>query len=121
MVERLRAREEPTNAGIPTVGVDVQLALPGADPESRVRLSFHGATPLGTSSGTGEAVHLVDAVFERAEYLEVVEGHLKLLKEVEPGVFRFDPEVTRAQVESTGDKALLHCSNEACVTRARAV
>ena len=33
-VERLRAREEPTNAGIPTVGVDVQLALPGANPDS---------------------------------------------------------------------------------------
>ncbi len=80
MVERLRAREEPTNAGIPTVGVDVQLALPGAAPESRVRLLFHGATPLGTSSGTGEAVHLVDAVFERAEYLEAVERHRKLLQ-----------------------------------------
>ena len=107
MVEHLRAREEPTNAGIPTVGVDVQLALPGAGPESRVRMSFHGATPLGTSSGTGEAVHLVDAVFERAEYLEVVETHLKLLQEVEPGVFAFDPGVTREQVKSTGDEALL--------------
>ena len=107
VVEYLRAREEPTNAGIPTVGVDVQLALPGAGPESRVRLFFHGATPLGTSSGTGEAVHLVDAVFERAEYLEVVEKHLKLLKEVEPGVFSFDSNVTRSQIESSGDKVLL--------------
>jgi len=107
MVERLRAREEPTNAGIPTVGVDVQLALPGANPENRVRLSFHGATPLGTSSGTGEAVHLVDSVFERAEYLEVVDGHLNLLNEVEPGVFSFNTRVTRAQVDATGDKALL--------------
>ncbi len=107
MVEYLRAREEPTNAGIPTVGVDVQLALPGASPGSHVRLFFHGATPLGTSSGTGEAVHLVDAVFERAEYLEVVEKHLKLLKEEEPGVFSFDPRVTRSQIESSGDKDLL--------------
>lgn len=107
MVEHLRAREEPTNAGIPTVGVDVQLALPGADPEHRVRLLFHGSTPLGTSSGTGEAVHLVDAVFERAEYLEVVDGHLNLLKEVEPGVFAFDVGVSRVMIESTGDKALL--------------
>ncbi len=106
-VEHLRAREEPTNAGIPTVGVDMQLALPGADPEHRVRLLFHGATPLGTSSGTGEAVHLVDAVFERAEYLEMVDGHRNLMKEVEPGVFAFDTSVTRAMIESTGDKALL--------------
>ena len=107
LVERLRAREEPTNAGIPTVGVDVQLALPGANPDSRVRLSFHGATPLGTSSGTGEAVHLVDGVFERAEYLEAVERHAQLLKEVEPGVYAFDARVSRSQVESTGDEALL--------------
>ncbi len=106
-IKQLRAREEPTNAGIPTVGVDVQLALPGESPETGVRLSFHGATPLGTSSGTGEAVHLVDRVFERAEYLEVVQQHAQLLKEVEPGVFAFDPGVTRAQVESTGDKGLL--------------
>jgi len=107
IVERLRAREEPTNAGIPTVGVDVQLALPGANPDSRVRLSFHGATPLGTSSGTGEAVHLVDDVFEKAEYLEAVERHAAMVKEVEPGVFAFDNKVTRAQVESTGDEDLL--------------
>jgi enolase len=106
-VERLRAREEPTNAGIPTVGVDVQLALPGGNQGSRVRLSFHGATPLGTSSGTGEAVHLVDATFERAEYLEAVERHAGLLREVEPGVFGFKSEVTRARVESTADEVLL--------------
>jgi len=106
-VERLRAREEPTNAGIPTVGVDVRLALPGAKPGNRVRLSFHGATPLGTSSGTGEAVHLVDAAFELAEYLEAVERHAQLVREVEPGVFAFDSKVTLSQVKSTGDNALL--------------
>jgi enolase len=106
-VERLRAREEPTNAGIPTVGADVLLALPGGRPDSRVRMTFHGSTPLGTSSGTGEAVHLVDAVFERAEFLEAVEGYPQLMKEVEPGVFAFEDKVTRAQVESTGDKSLL--------------
>ncbi len=107
IVERLRAREEPTNAGIPTVGVDVRLALPGGNPESRVRLSFHGATPLGTSSGTGEAVHLVDSVFERAEYVEAVERHAQLVKEIEPGVFAFGAKVSRTQIESTQDKALL--------------
>ena len=106
-IERLRAREEPTNAGIPTVGVDVHLALPGSQPGNNVRMSFHGATPLGTSSGTGEAVHLVDGVFERAEFLEAVEQHASMLWEVEPGVFAFEPRVTRAQVESTGDSALL--------------
>jgi enolase len=106
-VERLRAREEPTNAGIPTVGVDVHLAVPGAQAESRVRMSFHGATPLGTSAGTGEAVHLVDGVFERAEYLEAVEQHAPLMHEVEPGVFAFNSGLSRTRIESTEDEALL--------------
>jgi enolase len=106
-VERLRAREEPTNAGVPTVGVDALFAVPGAKPESRVRMLFHGATPLGTSAGTGEAVHLVDGVFERAEYLEIVDQHAQLLREVEPGVFAFAGNVTRARVESMGDEDLL--------------
>ncbi len=107
LVERLRAREEPTNAGIPTVGVDLELSVPGARPDQCVRLAFHGATPLGTSSGTGEAVHLIDAVFEQAEYTEAVQRHSDLLKEVEPGVFSFEERVTRKQVEALGDKGLL--------------
>ncbi|NIP17154.1 MAG: hypothetical protein GWM87_02575, partial [Xanthomonadales bacterium] len=49
-VARVRAQEEPTNAGIPTVGVDVDLALPGTGADGGVRMSFHGATPLGTSA-----------------------------------------------------------------------
>ncbi|MBT8047447.1 MAG: hypothetical protein KJO92_03480, partial [Gammaproteobacteria bacterium] len=106
-VERLRAREEPTNAGIPTVGVDVHMATPGGKPGSLVRMTFHGATPLGTSSGSAEAVHLVDNAFERAEYLEAVEAHYGLLRETEPGVFCFRSEVTRATVEATGDDVLI--------------
>jgi len=106
-VERLRACEEPTNAGIPTVGVEVELSLPGARPDSRVRLAFRGATPLGTSAGTGEAVHLIDGLIERAEQREVVEGHAELFRETEPGVVAFRPGVARAQVEAAGDEDLL--------------
>ncbi len=51
----ITAREEATNAGIPTVGVTVRL-------ENGV--SFHGATPLGTSAGTDEAIHLIDSTIE---------------------------------------------------------
>ncbi|MGD2130598.1 MAG: PEP/pyruvate-binding domain-containing protein, partial [Lysobacterales bacterium] len=105
-VERVRAREEPTNAGIPTVGVDVRLTLPGADPAKPLRVSFHGATPLGTSAGTGEAVHLVDDCFERAEYTEVVDAHRDILREVEPGVFAFRAEIDPRRIKSEGDEAL---------------
>jgi len=97
------ANEEPTNAGIPTVGVEADISVPRGD----VRLSFHGATPLGTSAGTGEAVHLVDGVFEGAEYAEAVAAHSAILDETEPGVYAFRKGVTLAQVEQLGDDDLV--------------
>jgi enolase len=106
IVERVAAREEPTNAGIPTVGVDVRLKLPGGQAGTSLHMSFHGATPLGTSAGSGEAVHRVDSSFERAEYLEVAGRHEALLQEVEPGVLAFRPEVTAERVAALEDETL---------------
>ncbi len=111
VVEQIVAREEPTNAGIPTVGADVRLALPGSRPDERISISFHGATPLGTSAGTGEAVHLVDRSFERAEFLEVTQEHSRLLQEVEPGVYTFAKGVSLTDVEATEDEDLVNLYN----------
>lgn len=102
IVERLTAYEEPTNAGIPTVGAEVDLRLPDAG----VSMSFKGATPLGTSAGTGEAVHLIDRFIERSEYRELVEQHADCVEEVEPGVFRFRSSVSPAQVSELQDENL---------------
>ncbi len=55
VITDISAHEEPTNAGIPTVGVVVML-------ENGVK--FSAATPLGTSAGTDEAIHLVDSIIE---------------------------------------------------------
>ncbi len=51
----IAAHEEPTNAGIPTVGVTIMLDN---------GMKFTAATPLGTSAGTDEAIHLVDSIIE---------------------------------------------------------
>jgi enolase len=51
----ISAHEEPTNAGIPTVGVVVRLDN---------GMKFTAATPLGTSAGVDEAIHLVDSIIE---------------------------------------------------------
>ena len=102
LVRKLRAYEEPTNAGIPTVGVTADLAIPSAG----VLLRFKGATPLGTSAGSGEAIHLVDAVFERAEHREVIERFPGLFEEQEPGVFSFSKRATGARVSATHDEGL---------------
>jgi enolase len=55
IVADISAHEEPTNAGIPTVGVVVMLDN---------GMKFSAATPLGTSAGTDEAIHLVDSIIE---------------------------------------------------------
>ncbi len=81
-----RAKSRPMRVSRPLVSMSSS-TLPASGGNGSVRMMFHGATPLGTSAGTGEAVHLVDAVFEGAEYLEVVDRHRGLLREVEPGVF----------------------------------
>ena len=54
-ISDITAHEEPTNAGVPSVGVVVML-------ENGMR--FTGSTPLGTSAGSDEAIHLVDSIIE---------------------------------------------------------
>jgi enolase len=55
IIADISAHEEPTNAGIPSVGVKVMLDN---------GMKFTAATPLGTSAGTDEAIHLVDSIIE---------------------------------------------------------
>ncbi|MEO0184858.1 MAG: hypothetical protein ABIL22_05405 [candidate division WOR-3 bacterium] len=59
------AFEEPTNAGIPSVGVNIYAGIPGSEEYKKI-LRMMGSTPLGTSAGTGEAIHLVDSTIERS-------------------------------------------------------
>jgi enolase len=100
--QRLTAYEEPTNAGVPTVGATVEIALPG----SGVTLRFRGATPLGTSAGTGEAIHLVDSRVEQAEHRELIQRYGELFREMEPGVSSFREEVREGQIQESGDDSL---------------
>jgi len=55
VIADISAHEEPTNAGVPTVGVVVMLDN---------GMKFSAATPLGVSAGTDEAIHLVDSIIE---------------------------------------------------------
>jgi enolase len=55
IIADISAHEEPTNAGVPTVGVVVMLDN---------GMKFAAATPLGVSAGTDEAIHLVDSIIE---------------------------------------------------------
>ncbi len=102
VVRKVRAYEEPTNAGIPTVGVTLEVAVPKAG----VVLKFKGATPLGTSAGTGEAIHLVDATIEQSEHRETISRFPGFFEEVEPGVFAFSKETEEREVAAANDEDL---------------
>ena len=109
VVRKIFAYEEPTNAGIPSVGATVELVLP----KQGVQLKFKGATPLGTSAGTGEAIHLVDSSIEAFEHREVMNNHGTFFKESSPGVFAFDKKISAQQIQGTGDDDLAALYNRA--------
>lgn len=102
LVRKIRGYEEPTNAGIPTVGSTAEIWLPAGS----VSLRFRGATPLGTSAGTGEAIHLVDSAVEYAEHKEVVDRFPSLFKDVELGVHAFKKGLDEAHIRAEGDDDL---------------
>ncbi|NOZ45272.1 MAG: hypothetical protein GXO79_00665 [Chlorobi bacterium] len=63
------AREESTNAGLPTVAVEIKVGILGSNEYSKL-MSFTGATPLGTSAGTDEAIHLVDSIIPNSRLVK---------------------------------------------------
>ncbi|HID30989.1 MAG TPA: hypothetical protein EYP19_13450, partial [Desulfobacterales bacterium] len=62
-ITKITASEVPTNAGIPTINIEICFGIPGSKRFEHF-WTFTGATPLGTSAGTTEAIHLVDSVIE---------------------------------------------------------
>ena len=102
IIRKIRAYEEPTNAGIPTVGATIEVGLPTIG----VSLVFKGATPLGTSAGSGEAIHLVDATVEYAEWKELIDRFPAHFRDVELGVYAFQKNTDEAKIRAEADDAL---------------
>ena len=95
--------EEATNAGIPTVGVRVSFGIKGSE-RFRNFFTFTGSTPLGTSAGTGEAIHLVDSVVDRSQIKK--DEYLALFKKTEDGTYAFKKDVTAERVAQHNDAEL---------------
>ena len=68
---------------------------PNDDMEAQIALSVNS---LGTSAGTGEAIHLVDKLVEQAEHRELIDRHPEFFEEIEPGVYSFTRAATEAKV-----------------------
>jgi enolase len=97
------AFEEPTNAGIPTVGVEVFVGVPNNRTYRKV-FTFAGSTPLGTSAGVGEAIHLIDSVIMGSP---LVEQHPGLFVEQSDHTYVFAKNVSEKKIKAIDDKKLL--------------
>lgn len=95
VIADITAHEEPTNAGIPTVGVTVRLDN---------GMKFAAATPLGTSAGGDEAVHLVDSIVEACPLTRKHPG-MFLFREGEMN-YRFSPAATSEAISAANDDEL---------------
>ena len=82
IISDISAHEEPTNAGIPTVGVVLMLDN---------GMKFSAATPLGVSAGTDEAIHLVDSIIEECPLTRKFPQYF-VYKEKEK-TYRFVPDI----------------------------
>lgn len=96
------AYEEATNAGIPSVGVQVFVGVAG-DPTFEKLFKFTGATPLGTSAGTGEAIHLVDSTVAPGT---LVKKHADCFERQPDGSYRFKKGVDDKTIRQRNDAAL---------------
>jgi enolase len=103
LIRKFVSYEESTNAGIPTVGVEIEVNIPSVG----ALLRFKGATPLGTSAGTGEAIHLVDSAIEYADHKETIDKFPSFFLKKENGVYEFDKKVGDAQIKATQDAKLM--------------
>jgi len=103
LIRKFISYEESTNAGIPTVGVEIGVDIPSVG----AVLRFKGATPLGTSAGAGEAIHLVDSSIEYADHQELIDRYPDLFQKIEEGVYEFNQKIGDAQVKATQDAELM--------------
>jgi len=103
-ITEIVAHEASTNAGIPTVGVEVKVGIEGSDTYFKL-FSFEGSTPLGTSAGTDEAIHLIDSIIQADSPVAKKFSDLFVLNKIDK-TYRFKKEVDDAKVSAKNDKQL---------------
>jgi len=103
-ITEIVTREVSTNTGIPTVGVEVKVGIDGSKKCSKL-FTFGGATPLGTSAGTDEAIHLIDSIIPAGSPIAKRFSDLFVLQEVDK-TYRFRREVDDKTITTKNDKEL---------------
>ncbi|MGQ9465918.1 MAG: hypothetical protein ACUVQ4_09535 [bacterium] len=96
------AYEEPTNAGIPSVGVNIYAGIPDSEEFKKI-LKTTGSTPLGTSAGTGEAIHLVDSTIEKSA---IVDKYNELFTAQPDKTYKFKKGLKETDITAKNDQEL---------------
>jgi len=110
-ITEIVAREASTNAGIPTVAVEVKVGIEGSDKYSRL-FTFEGATPLGTSAGTDEAIHLIDSIIPANSPIAKKYGGLFEIQDDK--TYCFKRRVDNNKIVEKNDKKLLEVWQRSC-------
>ena len=97
------AREASTNAGIPTVAVEIKVGIPGSEKYEKL-FTFEGATPLGTSAGSDEAIHLIDSIIPAGSPL--AKKYPDLFTIMSDKTYRFNKDVTDEKIAAASDREL---------------
>ncbi len=96
VIADITAHEEPTNAGIPSVGVVIMLDN---------GMKFTAATPLGTSAGSDEAIHLIDSIIEAGPLTRKYPQYFKYNEKDK--TYRFTDEAKKSAPKDGGELAEL--------------
>ena len=103
-ITEIVTREVSTNTGIPTVGVEVKVGIEGSKRCSKL-FTFGGATPLGTSAGTDEAIHLIDSIIPANSPVAKRHPDLFVLQKIDK-TYRFKKHVNDETIASKKDGEL---------------
>ncbi len=103
-ITEIIAREASTNTGIPTVAVEVKAGI-GRSGDYCKLLTFEAATPLGTSAGTDEAIHLIDSIIPANSPVAKKFPDLFVLQRIDK-TYRFKKDIDDKTIGSKKDKEL---------------
>ena len=103
-ITEIIGREASTNTGIPTVAVEVKAGI-GRSGDYCKLLTFEGATPLGTSAGSDEAIHLIDSIIPANSPVAKKYPELFALQKLDR-TYRFKKGIDDKAIASKKDKEL---------------
>jgi len=95
-IDAIVGNEEATNSGIPSAAATVMIGRTGI-------IRFKGSTPLGTSAGEAEAIHLVDSMVWPSD---ITKRYPELFKSTDDGTMRFNKGLKKPDIEEKNDQKL---------------